>query len=230
MKIAVIPARGGSKRLPGKNIRVFNGIPMIVRAIRTALEAAMFDEIIVSTDDPEISRVARSAGATVPFVRPRALANDTAGTVPVIMHATEFLTAQGTKPDTVCCIYPCTPFLRPDDLRAAYKLLNSSGEDFVYPVTEYTHPIFRAVRRSKIGKMSFIFPECEMMRTQDLEATYHDVGQFYWGLADAWLQGKRMHTAGIGMVVPSWRFIDIDTEDDWRRAELIFQTLSETNP
>ena len=227
MKIAVIPARGGSKRLPGKNIRIFNGVPMVVRAIRTAFEAAMFERIIVSTDDLEISKIAQSAGAEVPFIRPSSLANDTAGTVPVIAHTIEFLVAQGIKPSKVCCIYPCTPFLRTDDLLAAYTLLESSGEDFVYPVAEYPHPILRAIRLSKLGKTSFVFPENEMKRTQDLETTYHDVGQFYWGEADAWLAGKRMHTAGIGMVVPSWRFVDIDTEDDWHRAELISRALDE---
>jgi pseudaminic acid cytidylyltransferase len=202
---------------------------MLARAIETAKSSGLFDLVLVSTDDDEIATLARSAGAEAPFVRPVNLANDTAGTVPVIAHATQYLVAQGERPDFVCCVYPCTPFLRANDLASAFELLQQSGENFVYPVAEYPHPTFRAMRRDAKGKMSFVFPECEMMRTQDLEVTYHDLGQFYWGMAAAWLAEKRMHTAGIGMVVPAWRFVDIDTEDDWRRAELIFNALRESD-
>lgn len=222
MNIAVIPARGGSKRIPRKNVKDFGGRPMIAWAIAVARESQLFDRIVVSTDDPEIAEIARKYGAETPFERPAELANDTAGTVPVIAHAIHELEHSGTPVDYAACIYPCTPFLRPADLAEAFELLNGSGEDFVYPVVEYPHPTFRAMRRTLTGKMEFVFPECEMMRTQDLEKTYHDAGQFYWGKASAWLEEKRMHTAGIGMVVPSWRFVDVDTDDDWRRAELFF--------
>ncbi len=228
MKVAVIPARGGSKRLPRKNIRDFCGVPMLTRAVETAKSTGLFDFVLVSTNDEEIATLARSAGAAVPFVRPAHLANDTVGTVPVIAHATQHLVVQGQRPEFVCCIYPCTPFLRKSDLVSAFELLQRSGEEFVYPVAEYPHPTFRAMRRDTKGKMSFIFPECELMRTQDLAVTYHDLGQFYWGRAAAWLAEKRMHTAGIGMLVPAWRFVDIDTENDWRRAELLFSAVRES--
>lgn len=221
MNIAVIPARGGSKRIPRKNLKEFGGRPMIAWAIRTAQESSLFDQVVVSTDDAEIAAIAREWGAQTPFVRPEEYANDTAGTVPVIAHALREMRSMGASHKYAACIYPCSPFLQPEDIRDAYKILTGSGGDFVYPVIEYPHPTFRAMRRTATGKMEFVFPECEMMRTQDLEATYHDAGQFYWGKCDAWLAEKRMHTAGVGMVVPSWRFVDIDNEDDWRRAELI---------
>ena len=223
MNIAVIPARGGSKRIPRKNVKDFGGRPMIAWAIAAALESRMFDQVVVSTDDAEIAEIARKYGAETPFVRPAELANDTAGTVPVIAHAIRELGRSGISADFAACVYPCTPFLRAADLTEAFELLKVSGEDFVYPVVEYPHPTFRAMRRTPGGKMEFVFPECEMMRTQDMEKTYHDAGQFYWGKASAWLEEKRMHTAGVGMVVPSWRFVDVDTEDDWRRAELFFE-------
>jgi len=226
MKIAVIPARGGSKRIPRKNLREFCGIPMVVRAIMTAQEAGLFDHVVVSTDDAEIAALAKQAGGEVPFVRPEELANDQAGTVPVIAHAIEELARFGCEAEYACCIYPCTPFLRPSDLKDACRELEVTGVDFVYPVVEYPHPTFRAMRRTPEGRMQFVFPECEMMRTQELEKTYHDAGQFYWGKTSAWVARKRMHTAGIGMVVPAWRFVDIDTDDDWRRAELMLPSLA----
>jgi pseudaminic acid cytidylyltransferase len=204
---------------------------MLVRAIKTAQSWGGFDHVVVSTDDAAIAALARQSGAEVPFLRPESLANDIAGTVPVIAHTTRhFADALGIVPSHVCCIYPCTPFLKPSDLEAGYSLLVESGEDFVYPVVEYPHTTFRAMRREPSGKMRFVFPEYEATRTQDLEATYHDAGQFYWGRGEAWLEQRRMHTSGIGMVVPSWRFVDIDTEDDWRRAEVAFQVLEAGKP
>lgn len=222
MKIAVIPARGGSKRVPRKNIKPFAGKPMIAWAIAAARQSSLFDHVLVSTEDEEIAAVAREHGAEIPFLRPVELAQDDTATVPVIAHAVGEMQARGGKVEYACCIYPCTPFLRSSDLADAWRMIQARDANFVYPVIEYPHPTFRAMRRNAEGGMSFVFPECEMMRTQDLEPTFHDAGQFYWGKGEAWLAGKRMHTAGIGMVVPSWRFVDVDTVDDWRRAELIF--------
>lgn len=222
MNIAVIPARGGSKRIPRKNIKEFCGRPMIAWAIAVAKDSQLFEKVIVSTDDREIAAIAREYGAETPFVRPFELANDTAGTVPVIAHAIKEMNDRQCYPDSVCCIYPCTPMLRTPDLADALSAMTSTGADFVYPVVEYPHPTFRAMRRTTDGQMQFVFPECETMRTQDLEKTYHDAGQFYWGKSGAWVALKRMHSDGIGMIVPSWRFVDVDTEDDWRRAELLF--------
>lgn len=225
MRIAVIPARGGSKRIPRKNIKNFCVRPMIAWAISTARESGLFDHIIVSTDDEEIAELARNWGAETPFVRPANLADDLTPTVPVVAHAVKSCIEYGWAVDYACCIYPCVPFLQVSDLVAALDLAQARNADFVYPVTEYAHPIQRAMRQLPGGKMQFFSPEHELTRTQDLEKSYHDAGQFYWGKASAWLEQKKMHTAGLGMQIPNWRVVDIDTENDWKRAELVFNQL-----
>ena len=225
MNIAVIPARGGSKRIPGKNIKSFSGQPMIIWAIETAKSSNLFDHIIVSTDDEEIATIARTWGAEVPFMRPSDLADDFTATVPVIAHAAKTCISYGWEVDYICCIYPCAPLLQLDDLVSAFDLLKAENVDFAYPVTEYAHPIQRAMRRLNNGKMQFIDPKNALARTQDLEKTYHDAGQFYWGKTSAWLEHKMMHTDGLGMPIPHWKVVDIDTTDDWKRAEILFKTL-----
>jgi len=226
MKIAVIPARGGSKRIPRKNIKLFHGKPIIAHSIEKALSSCLFDRIIVSTDDHEIADIAVRFGAEVPFVRPPSLADDTAPTVPVIAHTIEFCEDSKRPIDYVCCIYPCAPFIEVHDLVASLRMLESTGASYAYPVTEFSHPIQRAMIRSDKGEMKFIRPECEMMRTQDLPKAYHDAGQFYWGRASAWRALKKMHSEGVGLIVPHWRIVDIDTMDDWQRAESLFQFIA----
>ena len=223
MKIAVIPSRGGSKRIPRKNIKIFNGKPMIAWAIQIAQKSKLFDKIFVSTDDDEIKKISEQYGAIVPFIRPPEISDDKTPTVPVISHAIKEIERLYQKVEYACCIYPCSPFILASDLEKSFQMLVSSGENYVYPVAEYPHSIFRAMKKSKEGKMKFIYPEYELTRTQDLEQTYHDSGQFYWGRAVAWTQLKKMHTDGLGMVIPYYRVIDIDAEDDWKRAELFLQ-------
>jgi len=226
MRIAVIPARGGSKRIPRKNIRQFLGRPMIAWAIGAARETNLFQHIIVSTDDEEVAELARRWGAEIPFLRPVDLADDLTPTVPVVAHAVQSCLAFGWVLDHVCCIYPCAPLLQVADLVAAFHLAQSQDADFVFPVTEYAHPVQRAMRRLPDGKMQFLWPENELERTQDLEKAYHDAGQFYWGKASAWLMHKKMHTDGVGMPIPNWRSVDIDSPEDWTRAELLFKALN----
>jgi pseudaminic acid cytidylyltransferase len=227
MKIAVIPARGGSKRIPRKNIKTFCGRPMIAWAIAAAKASGLFDHILVSTDDDEIATVAGSWGAETPFMRPKTLADDLTPTVPVIAHAVQSCLDLGWTVDYACCIYPCAPLLQAADLVAALDMLEDHDAEFVYPVTEYAHPIQRAMRRLPGGQMQFFNPDYEMTRTQDLETAYHDAGQFYWGKATAWLARKKMHTDGLGMPVPNWRVVDIDSADDWARAEHLFRSVNE---
>lgn len=225
MNIAIIPARGGSKRIPRKNIRDFCGKPMIAWSINAAKRSGLFAHILVSTDDPEISEIARHCGAETPFRRPAELADDITPTVPVIAHAVRASLDIGMTVQSACCIYPCAPFLQSDDLISAMRLAGERDSEFVYPVTNYPHPIQRAMRQLPTGRMQFLQPEHEMTRTQDLEKTFHDAGQFYWGKAAAWLAQGRMHTDGIGMPIPSWRVVDIDTHEDWVRAEIIYKAL-----
>ena len=227
MKIAIIPARGGSKRIPRKNIKAFCGKPMITWAICAAKESDLFDHIIVSTDDDEIANVARTSGAETPFMRPEELGDDLTPTVPVVAHAVKSCLDLGWAVDYACCIYPCAPLLQVADLAASLEVLQERDADFVYPVTEYAHPIQRAMRRLPGGEMQFFNPQFELTRTQDLETAYHDAGQFYWGKAAAWLEHKKMHTDGLGMPIPNWRVVDIDSVDDWARAEHIFKTINE---
>lgn len=224
MKLAVIPARGGSKRIPRKNIKDFCGKPMISWSINAAHESGLFEHVIVSTDDEEIAEIARKCGAEVPFMRPPELADDLTPTVPVLAHATRYCIDLGWAVEYACCIYPCAPLIRAGDLTKAIDLAERREVDFVYPVTEYPHPIQRAMKLLPDQKMQFISPEFELTRTQDLDALYHDAGQFYVGRASAWLEGKKMHTAGIGMPIPHWRVVDIDTLDDWTRAEVLFKS------
>ncbi len=227
MKIAVIPARGGSKRIPRKNIKPFHGKPMISYAIEAALASEAFDRVIVSTDDAEIAQVAKAHGAQLPFIRPLELSDDHSPTVPVIAHAIRACEELGWGVDDVCCIYPSVPFISTNDLRTALEQLVSTGAHYVFPVTEFPSPIQRALRRLPDGSVRPFQPEQAATRTQDLEPSYFDVGQFYWGRKGAWLDGLNIHLNGTALVIPEWRVVDIDTLADWERAELLYATLSE---
>ena len=198
---------------------------MLAWSIDIARASGCFDKILVSTDDAEIAAVAREWGADVPFLRDAELADDMTPTVPVIGHATARARDLGWDPHWVCCIYPCAPFIQAADLRAALQLLQSGQRNYVYPVVEYAHPVQRAMRRAQDGAMSFVQPDAELARTQDLEPLYHDAGQFYFGRAAAWLAQMKMHSTGHGLKLPAWRVVDIDTADDWKRAELLFPVL-----
>lgn len=221
MNIAIIPARGGSKRIPRKNIKEFCGKPMIAYAITAAKDSGLFEHIVVSTDDEEIAQIARAWGAETPFVRPTELANDYTATVPVIAHGIEACRSLGWNFDQVCCIYPGVPFIQTDDLRGALVRLTSNEADYCFLVAEYPSVIQRALKLLSNGKMQPFYPEFVTTRTQDLEPAYHDAGQFYWGKADAWLTNPKIHSSGLGYVIPNWRVVDIDTQDDWARAEVL---------
>lgn len=226
MTFCIIPARIGSKRIPKKNIKNFGGKPMIGHAIETALKAESITRVFVSTDDTEVSSISRSFGAEVPFLRPHELADDQTTTKPVIQHFIQALLSSETVPDgaSFVCLYPCTPFLSASQVDEGYKMLRETGANFVYPVQEYCHPVQRALRINGT-KLSFVTPDFELSRTQDLEKHYFDSGQFYWGTQEAWLSEKNIHSNGHGMVVDGSRLIDIDNKEDWRRAERLYQIL-----
>lgn len=223
MKIAVIPARGGSKRIPRKNIKIFDGLPMIAYAIKVAIETKLFDQVIVSTDDDEIAEVSRVYGATTPFKRPTELSDDQTITVPVIGHATNWAISQGHTVEEVCCIYPCVPFLSAEVLIDAYQFFERTQAYYVYPVIAFHSSPWRGMTRHNDGPMKFIFPEHELTRTQDLPLCFHDAGMFYWGKASAWVNGLKMHSNGHGYVMDGKNLVDIDTAEDWARAERISQ-------
>jgi pseudaminic acid cytidylyltransferase len=224
MNIAVIPARGGSKRIPRKNIKSFNGKPMISYAITAAQKSGLFKHVLVSTDDKEIAEIARAYGAETPFVRPIELADDYAATVPVIAHAIKACENDGWKFSNVCCIYPGVPFIEAADLKGALQHLKDGVVDYCFPITEFPSAIQRALKRDTAGVLHPFYPENELTRTQDLEPAYFDAGQFYWGKKEAWVNNPRIHSNGVGYVIPSWRVVDIDTPEDWDRAERIFNS------
>ncbi|NTZ43425.1 pseudaminic acid cytidylyltransferase [Altererythrobacter sp. SALINAS58] len=220
MKIAVIPARGGSKRIPRKNIRSFAGKPMIGYAIEAALACEGIDRVVVSTDDDEIAAIAADFGAELPFWRPAELADDITPTVPVIAHAITACRELGWDVTHTCCIYPAVPFIRTEDLSEAFALLEEhGGEGYTFPSAEFPSAVQRALRRDKKGAVSPFNPDHVVTRTQDLEPAYYDAGQFYWARAETWLEGLNIHANGRTIVLPEWLVADIDTPEDWERAE-----------
>src|SRR5208283_4279689 len=187
MKIAVIPARGGSKRIPKKNIRPFAGKPIIAYSIESAIESGLFERIIVSTDDPEIANVAVELGAEAPFMRPATLADDHTGTNAVVKHAVAWAIDHDRVVTHACCIYATAPFIQASQLREGFASLLAGDKAFAFSVTSYPFPIQRALRVSSEGVVEPMFPEHVLSRSQDLEPAYHDAGQFYWGTAAAFL-------------------------------------------
>ncbi len=226
MKFVVIPARGGSKRIHRKNIREFCGKPMIAWSIETALNSDCFDRVIVSTDDTEIAEVACEWGAETPFVRPERLSNDHVGTLPVVCHAIDWFTENDVRPEVVCCLYATAPFVRAEDLRQGLEVLNKQDSDYAFSVTSFPFPIQRALRIEDTGRVCMLMPEHASTRSQDLDETWHDAGQFYWGKTEAWLARRPLFSEYAAPVfLPRYRVQDIDTPEDWRRAELMFQVL-----
>lgn len=230
MRAAVIPARGGSKRIPRKNVREFAGKPMIAYSIECARRSALFDRVIVSTDDDEISRIARDYGAEVPFRRPVHLADDYASTVDVLGHAVEWLQRDTSETLAVCCIYATAPFLRVEDLVRGLATLQQGNWQYVFSATTFASPVHRSFWRESGGGLQMLFPEHCETRSQDLPEVFHDAAQFYWGKVDAWLARQRIFDRFSTIVdIPRWRVQDIDTEEDWLRAELMMNYLAQVH-
>lgn len=226
--VAIIPARGGSKRIPQKNVRPFCGKPMLAWSVEAVLASGCFDRVIVSTDDSQIATVARVYGAEVPFIRPAELADDWMGTAPVVRHAIEWLRETGDEPDYVCCLYATAPLLQPKSLvNGLERLRQSADKQFSFSVTSFPFPVQRALRLMPEGQgVKPMFPAMIGQRSQDLEEAFHDAGQFYWGRTEAWLNGASVFDHhSIPVVLPRYRVQDIDTEEDWQTAELAFLAL-----
>lgn len=226
MRTAVIPARGGSKRIPRKNIRPFCGKPMLAWSIEAAQKSGCFDRIIVSTDDAEIAAVALQSGAEVPFMRPERLSDDHTGTTAVVQHAVEWLIAQGGDISEVCCLYATAPFVTTGDIQEGLELLLQSGAQYAFSVTSYPFPIQRALRVTEQGRIALFQPEYADTRSQDLVEAYHDAGQFYWGTRDAWLGATAIYADhSVPVVLPRYRVQDIDTLEDWETAVRMFEAM-----
>src|SRR3990167_2535618 len=221
MKIAVITARGGSKRIPRKNIRHFCGKPIIAYSIQAALEANCFDEVMVSTDDPEIAEIAKKWGAYVPFTRSAKTASDYATTAEVVLEVLQQYQLRQVNPELVCCIYPTAPFITAKSLTTALDVMTHNPQiHCINPIVRFSYPIQRAVRLNN-NMISMFQPEHLLTRSQDLESAYHDACQFYWLRVKEFLENPTLispHTAGI--LLPEWQIQDIDNEDDWIMAEM----------
>jgi pseudaminic acid cytidylyltransferase len=225
--LAVIPARGGSKRIPRKNIRPFLGVPLIARTIALLRNAQIFDRIIVSTDDDEIASIAAAAGAEIPFRRPAELSGDRAITAPVIEHAVQTMDASGFRAEFVCCVYPAAVLARTDDILSAHAMIRDDPSlDYAFAATSFPYPIQRALRQHVDGTCEMFWPQHKETLSQDLEHAFHDAGQFYWGRRAAWLERRPIFSPHSRiLVLPRYRVQDVDTPEDWERAELIFQLL-----
>jgi len=220
MNIAIIPARGGSKRIPRKNIKLFNGVPIIHYSIKAAIDSQLFDRVIISTDDQEIADVSIAAGAEVPFLRSRELSNDHAGVLAVIQDS---ILQLDSKPDRVTCIYATAPFLKKEDLLRSAKLLDQHPKaSFIISSIAYDYPVHRSFIQDEHKKLSMLYPECYFERSQDLPTVYHDAAMFYTAKTPIWLDSDRMYRNDAMLIpIPENRYCDIDTAEDWLRAEFL---------
>ncbi len=223
MNVAVIPARGGSKRIPRKNIREFCGKPIIAWPIEFAKRTKIFEHILVSTDDEEIAKISKKYGAEVSFVRPAHISDDYTGTTEVVAHAVSWMQEQEWSLDAICCIYATSVFITQEDLLRGYDALNTGKWKYAISATDFEYSIFRSFKIHPKQGLKMIFPECFDSRSQDLPEALHDAAQFYWGTPEAWLNNlKLLDSHSYPVIIPRWRIQDIDNEDDWKRAELLF--------
>ncbi|QMN55289.1 pseudaminic acid cytidylyltransferase [Citrobacter freundii] len=219
--LAIIPARGGSKRIPRKNIQPFRGRPMIAWSIEAALSSELFDHVMVSTDDTEIAELALSFGANVPFMRTANNSDDYATTSDVLVEVLEQYASFDMHFKTACCLYPTAPFVRASDLIDGYAKLLAGNHDVIFPVARFSYPVWRALQREKNGNTELLFPEYINARSQDLRPTYHDAGQWYWFNVEKFMCEKKIMGSNTGSVeIPTTHVQDIDTEEDWLLAEL----------
>ena len=224
--VAVIPARGGSKRIPHKNIKPFCGKPMIAYSIEAAKDAGIFDRIIVSTDSKEIALIAKDFGAEVPFMRPAELADDHTGTDAVILHALKQLIEGGAKIDYICCIYATAPFVKAEYIIKGYNILRDNNAASCFSVTTYPFPIFRSLKINNQNRLEMFWPEYKETRSQDLIEAYHDAGQFYWADVKKYLKEKQFYSKdAVPVILPRYLVQDIDTPEDWETAEKMYWVL-----
>jgi pseudaminic acid cytidylyltransferase len=225
--IAIIPARGGSKRIARKNVKLLAGRPAIAYPIHLALNSGIFDRVIVSTDDAEIAQISRSFGAEVPFMRNAELSNDFTVTVEVIAAAAEELRNQGSLFDEICCLYPVTPLLNVNRLTEALEVLKAGDWDYVFPAIEFPSPIERGFKKSISGGTDLCYPEFANTRTQDLKKTFHDAGQFYFGKASAWLEKKPILNGNSTFIeLEKNETLDVDDLEDWMLVEKLVEIQS----
>lgn len=225
--VAIITARGGSKRIPRKNINLFNGKPIIAYSIEAALQSGIFNEVMVSTDDEEIAQTSKKYGAVVPFLRSSKTSDDYATTADVLKEVLHSYKQQGEEFEYACCIYPTAPFVTASKLIDAFQRLEHNGADSILPVTRFSFPIWRSFKMEE-GRVSYNWPEFAPKRSQDLPPSFHDCGQFYFFKTSVFLEtGKIITENTIGLEVPESEVQDIDNEEDWKIAEIKYNFLSQ---
>ena len=225
-KICIIPARGGSERIPRKNIKDFLGKPIIAYSIKAAIDSMLFDEVMVSTDDVEIAEIANNFGAKTPFLRSKCNSNKFASTVDVLIEVLDWYSKSGQKFEYGCCLYPVAPFATPELLAENYTRLFKEKCDVVFPVVAYSHPIQRALKLNENNKISLFFNQDQFTRSQDLETTYHDSGQFYWFEIEKLLLNKSLFSENaMGVKVSEFQAQDIDSMEDWKMAEMKYKDI-----
>lgn len=226
----MIPARGGSKRIPRKNIREFFGKPIIAWSIEALKLSSTVDMILVSTDDAEIANIAISYGAEVPFIRPKEISDDFSTTSDVMKHAAQWLINE-YEHETIkelCCMYATAPFVSGEDLKEGLKILVDRNLDYVFTAAAYSFPVARSLELDDKGYVRPKFPEKINMRSQDLDVSFHDAAQFYWGKADSWLHHLPIFSSkSVPLILPQYRVQDIDNFEDWKRAEIMFKLISD---
>lgn len=223
--IAIIPARGGSKRIPRKNILTFDGIPLIGRAISVAKECELFEKIIVSTDDLEIAEIAMEFGAEVPRLRDKNLSDDFTNTYDVISDALTSLWLGNLKPQFVCCIYPVTPLLTSSRLLEAYELIRTGSYSYVFSAIGFNSPIERSFKFGRTGSIHMNFPDQALTRSQDLQQSFHDAGQFYWGKFESWLSKELIFgPKSTAIKFADYELVDVDSFEDLKWAETIYKS------
>ncbi len=226
MNICIIPARGGSKRIPKKNIRLFCGTPIIKWSIDAAFNSKCFDKVIVSTDSEEISNLSKSYGAEVPFIRPKNISDDFTPTVPVINHAINFINQKYGLVKYACCIYATAPFIESKYIKIGFDKLVNEKANFSFSATSFPFPIQRAIMIDSNNRSKMFFPEEFNSRSQDLKSAFHDAGQFYWGKTASWLNNKSIfEDNSLPIIIPRHKVQDIDTFEDWERAEIMFKAI-----
>jgi|TARA_B100001093_G_scaffold520214_1_gene613690 N-acylneuraminate cytidylyltransferase len=228
MNIAIIPARGGSKRIPKKNIKNFLGKPIISYSVELAIKSNLFNKVIVSTDCDEIAEIAKSYGAEVPFKRPKAISDDFSTLNEVLKHAIDFIENDGFLYDYVCCIYATAPLIEIDDIRRGLELIDTKKWESVIAATNFSYPIFRSFEKDKKGGLKMVFPDHYSSRSQDLPEIFHDAGQFFWAKSEFLKKSPSGFNHNNTIIeIPNYRAQDIDTDEDWQRAELIYKYLNE---
>ena len=228
MNIAIIPARGGSKRIPRKNIKIFNGKPLISWSISAAINSNIFDKVIVSTDDKEIAEISKGYGAEIPFLRPANISDDYTPTREVVLHLIDWFKQKRLKLNSICCIYATAPFIKENHLIEAFNYLNKlDNYSYIFTATSFPFPIQRDITIDQKGFSSMLNPQFFNTRSQDLIETFHDAGQFYFGRKETWTKKTSFFDSGKPLILPRWLVQDIDTLEDFKRAELMHKILNE---